>query len=128
MGPGKLDRAQIKDRTYRKARALNDRRTDAVGHRTDGGQRDGTHHDRNHDLDHTRNDKEEKMMEKRYINQNPMIINARAEIKRTREKLAESKIKGQLKKSRDLQKCLNMQQKDLQAAIFHLIDAGWVNE
>lgn len=133
MGPGKLDRAQIKDRTYRKARALNDRRTDAVGHRTDGGhraggQRDGTHHDRNHDLDHTGNDKEEKMMEKRYINQNPMIINARAEIKRTREKLAESKIKGQLKKSRDLQKCLNMQQKDLQAAIFHLIDAGWVNE
>lgn len=68
------------------------------------------------------------MMEKRYINQCPMIINARAEIKRTREKLAESKIKGQLKKSRDLQKRLNMQQKDLQEAIFHLIDAGWANE
>lgn len=67
-------------------------------------------------------------MEKKYINQNPMIINARAEIKRTREKLAESKVKGQFKKSRDLQKRLNMQQKDLQAAIFHLIDAGWVNE
>lgn len=133
VGPGKLDRAQIKDRAHRKARTLNDRRADAVGHHTDGGhraggQRDGTHHDRNHDLAHTGNDKEEKMMKKRYINQNPMIINARAEIKRTREKLAESKIKGQLKKSRDLQKRLNMQQKDLQEAIFHLIDAGWVNE
>ena len=67
------------------------------------------------------------MMEKR-INQCPMIINARAEIKRTREKLAESKIKGQLKKSHDLQKRLSTQQKDLQSAIFHLIDAGWVNE
>lgn len=67
-------------------------------------------------------------MEKKYINQNPMIINARAEIKRTREKLAESKVKGQFKKSRDLQKKLNMQQKDLQSAIFHLIDAWWINE
>lgn len=67
-------------------------------------------------------------MEKKYINQNPMIINARAEIKRTREKLAESKVKGQLKKSRDLQKRLSTQQKDLQSAIFHLIDAGWINE
>ncbi len=67
-------------------------------------------------------------MEKKYINQNPMIINARAEIKRTREKLAESKIKGQLKKSHDLQKRLSTQQKDLQSAIFHLIDAGWINE
>lgn len=67
-------------------------------------------------------------MEKKYINQNPMIINARAEIKRTREKLAESKVKGQLKKSCDLQKRLSTQQKDLQSAIFHLIDAGWINE
>lgn len=67
-------------------------------------------------------------MEKKYINQNPMIINARAEIKRTREKLAESKIKGQLKKAHDLQKRLSTQQKDLQSAIFHLIDAGWINE
>lgn len=133
VGSGKLNRAQIQDRTHRKARALNACRIDAVGHHIDGGhragcQRDGTYHDRNHDLDHFRDDKEEKLMEKKYINQNPMIINARAEIKRTREKLAESKVKGQFKKSRDLQKRLNMQQKDLQAAIFHLIDAGWVNE
>lgn len=129
----KLDRAQSQDRTHRKARSLNACRIDAVGRYTDGGhragrQRDGTHHDRNHDLDHFRDDKEEKLMEKKYINQNPMIINARAEIKRTREKLAESKVKGQFKKSRDLQKKLNMQQKDLQSAIFHLIDAGWINE
>lgn len=67
-------------------------------------------------------------MEKKYIYQSPMIINARAEIKCTRDKLNEAKIKGQFKKSRDLQKRLNAQQKDLQSAIFHLIDAGWINE
>lgn len=133
MESRKLDRAQSQDRTNRKARALNACRIDAVGHHIDGchrawRQRDGTHHDRNYDLDHFRDDKEEKLMEKKYINQNPMIINARAEIKRTREKLAESKIKGQLKKSHDLQKRLSTQQKDLQSAIFHLIDAGWINE
>ena len=80
MESRKLDRAQSQDRTNRKARALNACRIDAVSHHIDGGhrawrQRDGTHHDRNHDLDHFGNDKEEKLMEKKYIKK-PISVEA----------------------------------------------------
>lgn len=67
-------------------------------------------------------------MEEKYINRNPMIIRQRKEIRQTNAEIVKARSEGKIKKACDLRKKLNRQQRDLNAAIYHLIDAGWINE